>query len=834
MKVLRADFVEALEAALRGVPDEAQRDLLDTAVRDDPECRKIYEEQMEQDILLRVSYLKEMPGKPRSAPADCARPAALSTTGQAGAGDAAVNSRPRTGWRRAARFVKLTSAAAVLALAVAGLWLAPGDGRRATGDERSYKEVPLVASRQSPVEILHHWGSCNLEVPEQLPGTMRMTNGRIKARLASGIELILLGPFEMELKTPKEARLVFGRMLADIPWERGGFTLRTPDLEMWDNGAVFCASVTDEGSDVFIFAGEAQVVEACGEPVDICRDGEGVRARRDGSGAVKVAADWTEADQMLAAINRRGALQDPEMALQAAVSISDVWAERWLPKVVGPPPQRSGIEDDGQTTSAGKSRVSAKAIVLSPKRLEKSSMKGMKKMAVAVAAAFFGLGNGLAEQWTAGDSPIINNGETVTIWAAQPDIVRFIDNGTLVIDNGGSVTVTGTVVTTVGSGVGEIGVLNLSGGNLTKTAGGYIVLGHLGGTGTLSIESGSTLTTTIGNLRIAGNEEGQRELLSHGEATVSGYLNVNILEFTGYFPTNLTPPYAEYARLTLNDGGVVEANQINKNDCAASVFLFNGGTLRTKSTNMDFVLGKGVMDMVIADGKNAVFDTNGKDVRINSQAEPHATVLTLRGETGEGAIGNGGLVKTGAGTLVLRLAEACNTFTGAVSVLEGSLDLGRPLAENQTVTVSAGATFIPRTSADLSKIIYLGGESDRMLYTVAADTGELNLTAINTMYYDDRIGGPFTGSVLLSNTLTHAAGTLGSPFRLIGQGGALNLTNTTLESKVLQVEGAGTFNFLGNRTFTAADDGKLVITDGGYRQEQVFSLSDANSGTPAT
>ncbi|NLC83331.1 MAG: FecR domain-containing protein, partial [Lentisphaerae bacterium] len=120
---------------------------------------------------------------------------------------------------------------------------------------------------------------CNLEVPESLPGTMRMTNGRIKARLAPGIELILFGPFELEVEGPKEAKLLSGRLLADIPAKDGGFTLRTPDLEMWDYGAVFCASATDEGSDIFVFEGEAQVVEACGEPVDICRAGEGARAR---------------------------------------------------------------------------------------------------------------------------------------------------------------------------------------------------------------------------------------------------------------------------------------------------------------------------------------------------------------------------------------------------------------------------------------------------------------------------------------------------------------------------------------------------------------------------
>ena len=447
--------------------------------------------------------------------------------------------------------------------------------------------------------------------------------------------------------------------------------------------------------------------------------------------------------------------------------------------------------------------------------------------AVLAAGTVFG-------QWAAGSSPVIGRGESVTVSSAQPNIVRFIDNGTLTFAAGGSVTVTGTVVTAVGSGVGESGVLNLSGGNVTKTGSGYLVIGYLGGTGSLTVASGSTLTVTGGSrIRLAGNEDGQRELLSRGTAEIAGTLNTDVLEFTGFFPTNLTPPYAEHARLTLQAGGVVETGQFQKNDCAVSVFLFNGGTLRAKSTTTDFMVGRGVLDLVIADGANAVFDTNGKNVTINPQGAPYETVLTLRGETGEGALGNGGFVKTGAGTLALRLPEACNTFTGAVAVLQGTLDLGRPLAAGQTVTVSAGAHFVVRSPSDIAKITYLGSGADRMLYTVAVDTGELDLTALNAMYYDDRLGGPLAGSALLSNTLTHAAGTVGNPFRLVGQGGTLNLTNTTLENKAVQVEGAGTFNFLGSRTFTAADAGKLAITDGGYRQELNFSLADADAGTPA-
>lgn len=263
-----------------------------------------------------------------------AHPAYLAANGASGApecaGTAIANSGHRTHGRNAASLV--TAAAAALALVVTGTFVTARDWRRATGAGRFSAKAPPVASRQSPVKVLQRWRAGNLELPESLPGTMRMTNGRIKARLESGIELLLCGPFEMEVTAPKEARLVSGRMLADIPRESGGFTLRTPDLEMWDNGALFCVTVTEDGSDVFVFKGEVQVVEACGDPVDICRAGEGARARRDRRSAVKIAADWPEAAQLLASTSLEVIASDPDQAVNNAVMISDLWAERYLPE----------------------------------------------------------------------------------------------------------------------------------------------------------------------------------------------------------------------------------------------------------------------------------------------------------------------------------------------------------------------------------------------------------------------------------------------------------------------------------------------------------------------
>ena len=441
-----------------------------------------------------------------------------------------------------------------------------------------------------------------------------------------------------------------------------------------------------------------------------------------------------------------------------------------------------------------------------------------------------------AQGWSAGDSPVIGSGSNVTVSAAQPNIVRFTDNGILTFVTGGSVTITGAVTTAVGSGTNSSGVLTLNGGSISHQGTGYFVAGYLGGTGFVTVAANATLDVTASSFRLAGNEEGQRNLPSHGEAVINGMLRAPLVVFTGFFPTNLTPPYAEYAKLTLNKGGVVEAGLLTKNDCACSTLLFNGGTLRATQPSTSFINGLGVMAIVIADGTNAVFDTNGKDITISPQASPYDKVLTLRGETNALSVGNGGLVKTGAGALILRLAASENTFTGGITVVQGTLDLGRALAPNQTVVVNTNATFVMYSAADAAKVTVLGAPAARMLYSVGANTDSLNLSALSGSFYDDRLGATPSGSATLSGTLTHTntVGTIGAPFRLIGLGGTLNLTNTTLESQAVQIEGPGTFSFMGSRTLVSADTGKLLITDGGFRQDQNLTFSDASPATPAS
>lgn len=444
-----------------------------------------------------------------------------------------------------------------------------------------------------------------------------------------------------------------------------------------------------------------------------------------------------------------------------------------------------------------------------------------------------------AQNWSAGSSPVISAGESIIVDSAEPSIVRFVNNGTLTFEAGASVTLLGNAATTpenntsVGSGSNQAGALIMNGGTITKQGGGDLFIGHEGGTGALFVASGALLQMPSNTLYIAANNGEQRQQLSKGDVVVEGTINCRQVMLSAWFLQSQTPPFVKVATLTLNPGGIFVTGSLAKNDTTESSLFFNGGTLRFRDNSADAVVGQGKLSMKIADGQKAVFDTNGKNITIRAQGVPYNDYLKL---VSEGPIGDGGLKKIGTGLLKFTLAASDNTFTGAIEVVAGTLDLGRALAPNQSVTVHPGANFVMYNAADADKVILLGDPEERLLYSVGGEADTLDLTAVNHLFYDDRIGGPPADTATLKGMLTFnaASGVSGTPFRMIGQGGTLNVTNTGLESKYIQIEGPGTINFMGDRTYTAADSGKLLITDGGFRQDKTFAIADASAATPAS
>lgn len=464
---------------------------------------------------------------------------------------------------------------------------------------------------------------------------------------------------------------------------------------------------------------------------------------------------------------------------------------------------------------------------------------------ILAAFSFFGVA---AMEWPGGNTVFIPAGESVT--ASQPlgNVWAITNNGTLTFQSGASLSLISNVISVVASGEGVTSSFNLESGSSlahrSKDSSGYsFYIGHLSGHGEMSIGAGASVGIA-GVLGIAFNLNNQRDFPSFGEVFVAGSLCVTGgVQLTGFFPNDIAvspPPYDVSARLTLQPGGELAIPSIAANDCAASEFIFAGGTLRAladSTSTTTFLFGNGVIDLIIADGQNAIFDTNGKSVRIIPNAAPRDTFRVLRGEMGEGKLGNGGLVKTGAGSLTFRLPAACNTFTGAVTVLQGILDLGRPLADNQTVIVHEGASFVPFGASDFPKIAWLGTE--KRAYVIGRDHPDgIDLVSLADVFHTDRLQGPVDGDTLwwVSNTVTRTAGDgPENPFRLIGNKGSVMFTNTGLETVYLAIEGDGYFRFRGDRIMTADNDDRIALVGNGCYQQSAgrFLLNGVSAEVPA-
>ena len=225
----------------------------------------------------------------------------------------------KTGWKIAA--------AAVIAVGVT-TWLLMLAGSILRSDHIGHGHA-----FSSPVALMYGESIIGLDLPSQLPGTLRLASGQAKVRLTSGAELTLLGPLELEIRDAMRVKLEMGRLLAYVPPVASGFTVLTRELEIWDIGTVFSVTVSKGASDVFVFQGSVQVVEADGEPVDLCESGQGVRAVADRR-PCKVAADWPEAESRFAGVKGPKALKNPGQALRVADEVTLAWIERYEPEEV--------------------------------------------------------------------------------------------------------------------------------------------------------------------------------------------------------------------------------------------------------------------------------------------------------------------------------------------------------------------------------------------------------------------------------------------------------------------------------------------------------------------
>jgi len=340
-----------------------------------------------------------------------------------------------------------------------------------------------------------------------------------------------------------------------------------------------------------------------------------------------------------------------------------------------------------------------------------------------LSAGVSGRGNGGVGTWTM-TGGTLNTAELRVGGGTGTATTPVTSNGTMTI-SGSSTAVNTTAF--VGVGTSGTGTLTLTDSAVWTHSGNTVFLiggdnnasPQAGGTGTLNVLNGATLSLTgDANLSI-GRNTSTTTTTGNGAVVINGgtvTLNTGTLNFgstqggnqlpgTGTLTVSsgtLTVPAGirfNQGNGTANfNGGVTTTNGIVKvKTSGVGTVNFNGGTIKAAADSADFVTfatgttGNGTISLnILTNGLN--FDTNGKAVTISQSLS-----------------GVGGLTKLGAGTLTLSAAQA---YTGNTTISAGTLSIKSAfLADTSDISITSGGFFDLDTAGvtDTVHALYVDG-----------------------------------------------------------------------------------------------------------------------------
>ncbi len=401
---------------------------------------------------------------------------------------------------------------------------------------------------------------------------------------------------------------------------------------------------------------------------------------------------------------------------------------------------------------------------------------------------FSGTGNSIAGDATSG-----GNGVGIRLSA-----------GTLTV-SGGSL-VTATAGKGIGTFSGDAGNFNQTGGTVTVNATGDLIVGW-NSASTFTLSGG---TTSAANIRHQDAGDGVITISGTNTTTVGNVTHTT----AGGGTDSLT--------VNLNTGGTLEANTLQMTLTGTATTAgnhslnvnFDGGMLKARSTSnliaaTPTATSTRSVNVVVKSG-GALINTNGFTSTI-LQALQHDTTL--------GATLDGGLTKSGAGTLIL---SGTSTYTGATNVNAGILQAGAA-AGGQAFGIGSAVTLANTSGVSLNLNNF--NQSIGSLAGGGVTGGNVSLGANATLTtggnnsstsYAGVIGGTGTsgltkagnGVLTLTNTSTYTGATLVSGGTLAVNGSLANTSSVTVQTGAT-LQGSGSISSLvtiqGNGTLASGN-----------------------------
>lgn len=333
---------------------------------------------------------------------------------------------------------------------------------------------------------------------------------------------------------------------------------------------------------------------------------------------------------------------------------------------------------------------------------------------------------------------------------------------------------------------------------------------EVGGAGNLNVSPTGATDITLGanTLTLTGNGSGT----GTSSSVISG---TGSLVKTGTGTWTLSGANTFSGTTTISGGTLAIASEANlgANPAAANAgqLTLSGGTLQTTATL-------------------SIDDSNrGLTVTGSGTLSPNAgTTLTVANALS----GSGTLQKAGAGTLILS-GDSSSTFSGAVAINAGTLQLGASnrLATTSAVSIASGATFaLGGFSQTIGAISGLGLLDLASASTLTIGTGNVASTFGGTLSGNGNLVKTGSGALTFNQAIDFASGTLTL------SGGSLvlgaNLTLGTLRITSDTILDFGT----GGHTLTAANvivDPNVTVTvnNWNYLQDFFYAQTSFKQGT---